>query len=133
MRPAQAAHRLAANTRSLLPTLWPVSLAVLGWTHTSSLLERSAEGGRVIVAGVPSYSVDRVARCFEQALRELGTSVLNIRLRAPPGSAYEPTRECAATQSELICQLTDPEQLIEVPIDVLLNLLHDEIVVKPSW
>jgi len=109
-----SSHRLAS---------WPVCRPVCNWTQASDLFEGAPERCRVVVADTMSNLVDRVARCFEQALGVLDAGVLEVGLWCAPSRRDEPTRQRTATESELLSQLRDPQRLCDVPIYVLLDLV----------
>jgi hypothetical protein len=85
-----------------------------------------------MVAGVPSDLLDWVARRLEQAPGVLDAEVLQVRLWTVPGGPLEPARRRAAAQPEVRCQVAHPQRLVEMGVDVLLDLVHEQVVVAPS-
>jgi hypothetical protein len=75
--------------------------------------------------------IDRLARRFQQAHGLLDARVPEVGLRAAPGSGREAAGQGALAQPEPGRELADPERAANVQVDVLLDLVHELVVVRP--
>jgi hypothetical protein len=96
------------------------------------LPEDSPERGRVGVPRATADLIDGVTGSFQQAHGVLQAGVLHVRLRPLPGSRHEPAGQTSLAQPEGLRKLGDPQRLVEVHVDVLLDLMDKRVVVRSS-
>src|SRR5205807_1806566 len=107
-----------------------VYLAVAAGRQSGGFFEDSAEGGGVAVAGAAADLVDRVACRFKKVHGVLDAGMPQVRLRPVAGGGRKAAGQGAFAEPEPGRELADLERAVQLQVDVLLNLVHDQVVVR---
>src|SRR5262249_3013495 len=107
-----------------------VRLAVAAGRQSGGLFEYSAEGGGVAVAGAAADLVDRVACRFKKPHGVLDAGMPQVRLRPVAGGGRKSAGQAAFAEPGPGREFADLERAVQVQVDVLLDLVHDQVVVR---